>query len=112
MLLGDCHNVWVMKEYGAGDSRTKFTINYGDFCLWKPLCLPRTGKVLLDVRQKKLVIFDPEEKKCLSKHELKHVKPRLNQIFQWQSDVGWMSHPIPRALVLPPSYGTENVLVR
>lgn len=52
---GDCHNVWVMKEYGAGDSRTKFTINRGDFCLWKPLCIPRTGKVLLDVRQKKLV---------------------------------------------------------
>ncbi|XP_052194551.1 F-box protein CPR1-like [Diospyros lotus] len=63
--LGFCHSgcqdVWVMKKYGVRDSWTKFTINYGNFPFWNPLCFSRTGQVLLESGHS-LVIFDQEEK--------------------------------------------------
>ncbi|GMP96426.1 hypothetical protein CsSME_00045082 [Camellia sinensis var. sinensis] len=58
---GVCDYVWVMKEYGMRDSWIKFTINCNNFC--KPLCLSTTGEVLLEVSQRKLVLFNPQERK-------------------------------------------------
>ncbi|KAL7243276.1 hypothetical protein ACSBR1_015643 [Camellia fascicularis] len=60
---GVYNDVWVMKEYGVRDSWIKFTINYNNFHFWKPLCLSTTGEVLLEVSQKKLVLFNPQKRK-------------------------------------------------
>ncbi|KAI8002254.1 F-box protein CPR1 [Camellia lanceoleosa] len=58
-----CKEVWVMKEYGVKDSWTKFTINHGCFPLCKALCLSKTGEFLLGICQKKLIFYNPQEKK-------------------------------------------------
>ncbi|XP_028123682.1 F-box/kelch-repeat protein At3g06240-like [Camellia sinensis] len=58
---GVYNDVWVMKEYDMRDSWIKFTINCNNFC--KPLCLSTTGEVLLEVSQRKLVLFNPQERK-------------------------------------------------
>ncbi|CAL5347129.1 unnamed protein product [Camellia sinensis] len=60
---GGCKDVWVMKEYGVRDSWTKFTINHGCFPLCKALCLSKTGEFLLGICQKKLIFYNPQEKK-------------------------------------------------
>ncbi|KAL7183119.1 hypothetical protein ACSBR1_041741 [Camellia fascicularis] len=57
---GFCDDVWVMKEYGMRDSWIKFTVNCNNFC--KPLCLSTAGEVLLEVNQRKLVLFNPQER--------------------------------------------------
>jgi len=57
-------DVWVMKDYGVGESWTKFRVNCNSFhASWKPLSSSRTDRVLFNVKHKKLVLFDLQEEK-------------------------------------------------
>ncbi|XP_058215573.1 F-box protein CPR1-like isoform X2 [Rhododendron vialii] len=54
---------WVMKEYGVGESWTKFTVTYDRFHNWRPLSSLSADRVLFRVNNKKLVLYDPQEEK-------------------------------------------------
>ncbi|KAL2229776.1 F-box/kelch-repeat protein At3g06240-like [Sesamum indicum] len=56
----DPMDVWTMKEYGLGESWTKFSIDY-EWDLVKPLCLMGDEEVVLVTHFRKLFVYNRRE---------------------------------------------------
>ncbi|XP_059632199.1 F-box/kelch-repeat protein At3g06240-like [Cornus florida] len=58
-------DIWAMKEYGKKESWTKLIVipaKIGsNICFLKPLCLTKTGEVLVEINNSELAIYNPKE---------------------------------------------------